>query len=165
MCNECDYRTEVTWSLQLSKRIDSAMSVSCTDNYNPYQGTRAYVTLDRTAQLLDVSYHVRQPHNSDLLSFAVHDIEHLRNVVFQIMKMGYRRLYWTNSEEVEKMCPLPPAGLERLNYYLASLGYWEHGCKTYQYLYSEICSLIERGPISPDFSVVRLLEKIQIDGD
>ncbi len=165
MCYECGCHTEVTWSLQLSKRLDSAMSMSCSDDYHPYQGTRAYVTINRITQLLDVSYHARQPHNSDLLSFYINDIEHLRSVVFQIIKIGYRRLYWTNSEEVEEKCPLPAPGLERLNYYLASMGFWDERCSTYRYLCSEIGSLIERGVTSPDFSTVRLLEKIQRAGD
>lgn len=165
MCFRCDSRTEGTCFLKFSKRIGSAMSMSCAEDYHPFQGNRAYVTLNKKTQLLDVSYHTRQPHNSDLLSFLVNDIEHLRDIVFQIIKLGYRCLYWTNSEEVEEECPLPPPGLERLNYYLASMSYWDGKCCTYRYLRSEISSLIERGTISPDFSTVRLLEKIQIVND
>lgn len=165
MCFRCDSRTEGTWFLQFSKRIGSAMSMSCAEDYYPFQGNSAYVTLNKKTQLLDVSYHMRQPHNSDLLSFLVNDIDHLRDIVFQIIKLGYRCLYWTNSEEVEEECPLPPPGLERLNYYLASMSYWDGKCCTYRYLRSEISSLIDRGPISPEFSTVRLLEKIRIVND
>lgn len=141
------------------------MSMSCAEDYYPFQGNSAYVTLNKKTQLLDVSYHTRQPHNSDLLSFFVNDIDHLRDIVFQIIKLGYRSLYWTNSEEVEEECPLPPPGLERLNYYLASMSYWDGKCCTYRYLRSEISSLMERGPISPDFSTLRLLAEIPIAND
>ncbi|OBT27548.1 hypothetical protein A9266_02455 [Vibrio tasmaniensis] len=165
MCYECDNRTEGTCFLQLSRKIDLAINMSYAEDYHPFQGNRAYLTLSKKTQLLDVSYHTRRPHDSDLLSFPVHNKEHLRDVVFQIIKLGYRSLYWTNSEEVEEECPLPPPGLERLNYYLASMSYWDGKCCTYRYLRSEIDSLMERGKISPDFSTTRLLAEIPIAND
>ncbi len=165
MCFRCDSRTEETVFLQLSKKIGSAMNMSCAEDFYPFRGHSAYVTLNKTTQLLDVSYHTSQPYNSDLLSFLVNDIDHLRNIVFQIIKLGYRCLYWTNLEEVEEECPLPPPGLERLNYYLASMSYWDGKCCTYRYLRSEISSLMERGPISPELSTMRLLAEIPIAND
>ncbi|TOI55141.1 hypothetical protein CGI58_06100 [Vibrio parahaemolyticus] len=165
MCLRCDSRTEETSFLQLSKKIDSVMSMSCAEDFSPLRGMGAYVTLNKKPRLLDVSYHARQPHDSDLLSFPVRDREHLRDIVFQIIKLGYRSLYWTNSEEVEEECPLPPPGLERLNYYLASMSYWDGKCCTYRYLSSEIGSLMERGTISPDFSTMKLLAEIPIAND
>ncbi|MGR5128815.1 hypothetical protein [Photobacterium swingsii] len=165
MCFECGSRTEEVWFLQLSKKIYSVMSMSCEEDFYPFRGNSAYVTLNKKTQLLDVSYHTKQPHDSDLLSFFVSDIEHLKDIVFQIIKLGYRCLYWTNSEEVEEECPPPPPGLERLNYYLASMSYWDGKCCTYRYLRSEISSLMERGTISPDFSTMKLLAEIPIAND
>ncbi|OZS45629.1 hypothetical protein ASV53_02235 [Photobacterium sanguinicancri] len=165
MCYRCYDPEEVNWILQLSKKLNSAMSINCNEDYYPIRGVRAYITLNKKSGLLDVSYHTSQPHDSNLLSFPVRDIGHLRDIVFQIIKLGYRSLYWTNSEEVEEVCPLPPLGLARLNYYLASMSYWDGKCCTYRYLQSEISSLADRGTTSTDASTAMLLAKIPVAGD
>lgn len=160
MCYGCYDRKQADWFLKLSKRLRSAMSTSSTEDYHSYRGTGAYVTLYKSTQLMDVSYHDQRPHSPDVLSFPVDDIQHLRAIVFQIIKLGYRSLYWTISEEVEDECPLPPPGLERLNYYLASMSYWNRKCCTYRYLVTEVLSLLDRDTIQPDTSTVMLLAEI-----
>ncbi|EHK2852595.1 MULTISPECIES: hypothetical protein [Vibrio] len=165
MCYGCYEPEEINWFLQLSKRLSSAMGMSCTEDYHPYQGACAYVTLYKKAQLLDVSYHAQRPNGPDILSFPVGDIEHLRAIVFQIIKLGFQRLHWINSEEVEEMCPLPSPGLERLNFYLAFMNYGDGKCETNRYLRAEISSLVDRGTTSPDTSTAMLLPAIPTAGD
>ncbi|HAS8422858.1 TPA: hypothetical protein I7747_09600 [Vibrio vulnificus] len=165
MCYGCCDLEEINWFLQLSKRLRSAMSMSCTEDYHTYQGASAYVTLDRKKSVLDVSYHTQRPHSPDILSFPVGDIEHLRAIVFQIIKLGFQRLHWTTSEEVEEKCPLPSPGLERLNFYLASMNYGNGKCETNRYLQAEISSLVDRGTTLPDVNTVMLLTEIPIADD
>ncbi len=88
MCYGCYDREQASWFLKLSKRLRSAMSASSTVDYHSYRGTGAYVTLYKSAQLMDVSYHDQRPHGPDVLSFPIDDIQHLRAIVFQIIEVS-----------------------------------------------------------------------------
>ncbi|PSU31745.1 hypothetical protein [Photobacterium lutimaris] len=152
---------EIKYCLRLSERLRSAMNQrSQSEEYRPYAGKRYYVTLNNKEQLLDINLSSSRFWTEDIVSFPVSDLDDLRSIVYQILKLGFRCLHWTSTEYAEEHYPLPPAGLERLNYYLAYMQHWNEQCETCKYILTEISSLGDRGVISPDTCTVQLLNLI-----